>query len=346
MKKEIRIDRFGGNPLLVPNTTVGWMSLNIFNCGVILGDDGVYRMLVRGSHTNDQSKSDLGLALSTDGIHWNLLTKPVLECGFNEYCTLGIRDPRIVKWIDGWYYVFTTVAAPATMAEARVGIFKTKDFLNFEWVGIPFDYNDANSAIFPETIDGWAYLLHRRPPHIRITRTKDLTLKGGWQDDQVLIEKDLFYPHPDHLDTTYPDSKAVNGVMPTKIGIAGPPIRTPKGWLVITHVVHRYDPRVWECSFLLYRSYSLSFILLDIDDPTKVLYAHPEAILWPEKRYEVVGTVPNVVFSCATVDPGGDSLYVYWGGADTVICGGRLYKKDLPMCYCQERPETVLNQAV
>lgn len=319
MKKEkIKIERFEENPLLVPNTTVEWMSRNVFNCGVVIGDDGVWRMLVRGSHTEDQSRSDLGLALSTDGIDWNLLTKPVLQCGFNEYCEFGIRDPRIVKWIDGEYYVFATLNSSIGV---RIGIFKTRDFLKFEWVGVPFDYEDVNAAIFPQLIKGWVYLLHRKFPNIHIARSKDITLKDGWKDNQVLIEKDKTYRHPDHK------------VLPDKIGIAGPPIRTPKGWLVITHVVHRYDPREWKNSFLIYRSYSLSFILLDIDDPTKIRYVHPMAILRPEEKYEVTGTVPNTVFSCATVDPGGDSLYIYWGGADTVICGGRLYKKDLSMCY-------------
>lgn len=319
MEKTIRIERFK-NPLLVPDSHHYWMSKNVFNCGVIIGDDGVWRMLVRGASTSDQSRSDLGLALSTDGLNWNLLTEPVLRCGSNEHCEFGIRDPRIVKWVDGFYYVFTTVISAAEGRGGRVGIWKTDNFLEYEWVGIPFDEDDANSAVFPQLFDGWAYLLHRIPPHIRIARTKDPTLKNGWRDDHVLIKSTEFYPHPDH------------GVKPTKIGIAGPPIRTPKGWLVITHVVHRYEPRETKFSSLIYRSYSLSFVLLDIDDPTKVLYVHDRPILWPEERHEIVGTVPNTVFSCATVDTK-NSLYVYWGGADTVICGGKLPKEDLPMCY-------------
>ena len=40
-----------------------------------------------------------------------------------------------------------------------------------------------------------------------------------------------------------------------------------------------------------------------------------------------------VVFACANVDTGGDEIYLYWGGADTVICGGIIRKSDLPMCY-------------
>lgn len=316
--REILIERFKENPLLVPDSHCVWMSTNIFNPGVVIGDDGVWRMLVRGASTPDQSLSSLGLALSTDGIRWNLLSKPVLLCSVNGDCTFGIRDPRIVEW-EGSYYVFVTVISSSDRG-TRVGIFRTDNFFEYEWIGTPFDEVDANAAVFPQVINGWAYLLHRLPPHIRIARTRDLTLKGGWQDDQVLVNKNQFYLHPDR------------GVEPTKIGIAGPPIRTPKGWLVITHVVHRYDPKITKYSFLIHRSYSLSFMVLDIDDPTKILYVHDRPILWPEERHEIVGTVPNVVYSCATVDTGKD-LVIYWGGADTVICGGRLPKTALPMCY-------------
>jgi len=316
--KEIQIKRFGNNPLLEPDQSRPWMSRNVFNCGVVIDDDGLYIMLFRGAWTEDQSMSDLGLAISVEGKKWYVLDKPVLKCGFNDHCSQGIRDPRIVKWIDGWYYIFTTAFSAAGV---KIGVWRTKKFFEFEWVGIPLNQEDNNASIFPEPIGGFAYLIHRKIPHIWISRTRDMSLKSGWQDSQILINKDQFYQHPKH------------NVSPNKIGIAGPPIKTPKGWLLITHVVHRFDKEITKYSLLLNQSYSLGFVVLDLKDPTKVLYIHPKPILWPEERHEIVGLAPNVVFSCAIVDPGGDSLYIYWGGADTVICGGRLMKEDLPMCY-------------
>ncbi|MCZ6563415.1 MAG: glycosidase [Deltaproteobacteria bacterium] len=315
MKKTIQIERFKNNPLIEPDQHHTWMSRNAFNCGVVIDNDGLYKMLFRGAWTEDQSMSDLGLATSVDGKEWYVLDKPVLKCWFNKFCKYGIDDPRIVKWIDGWKYIFAAICPSKEYRTA--GIFRTKNFTEYEWVGMPFNLEDSNASIFPEPINGWAYLLHRKAPHIWISRTKDMSLKSGWQNSKTLIYKDQFYRHPEH------------DVLPDKIGIAGPPIRTPKGWLLITHVVHRWDKKITRYSFLLHRSYSLGFVVLDLEDPTKVLYIHPRAILWPEERHEIVGTVPNVVFSCATVDTGGDSLYIYWGGADTVICGGKLMKKDL-----------------
>lgn len=312
MKKEILVERFKTNPLLVPNPDIRWMSKNVFNCGVIIGDDGIYRMLIRGAWTNTQVGSDLGLALSSDGVKWNPLMDPVLRSGFNEHCLVGVEDPRIVKWVDGWYYIFATAC---NIDGGRVGIWRTKNFLDYDWVGIPFDQEDKDATIFPELIDGWAYLLHRKAPHIWLSRTKDQALKTGWRDSQILSTKDDWYKSP------------MTGNAPAKIGIAGPPIKTPKGWLVITHVVHGKRENRFN------RAYSLGFMVLNLDDPTKVEYIHPDPILWPEMDYEIVGSVPMVCFSNATVDPGKDVLYIYYGGADTVICGGRLYKKDLPMCY-------------
>lgn len=314
--EDILIERFNNNPLLEPDN-ISWRRKNIFNCGVIIDDDGLYKMLFRGAYTADQSKSDCGLAISVDGLNWYILDKPVLQSGFNNYCDRGIEDPRIIKWIDGYKYIFATACSSAG---DRVGIWKTKNFLEYEWVGMPFNQRGKNAAILSELVNNsWVYLLHRRHPDMWISRTRDLTLRGGWQDSQILSRPNDWY---------IIDNKPV-----FKIGLGGPPLKTPKGWLVITHVVHLWDNKKSEFSYLMNRMYSLGFMVLDLKDPTQINYIHPKPILLPETREEIGGVIPNVVFSCATVDTGGEFIYIYWGGADTVVCGGRLSKNDLPMCY-------------
>ncbi len=312
LRTKVKIERFKDNPLIVPTENIPWMSLNAFNCGVVREDDGVWKMLIRGTANPKQLNSDLGLALSTDGIHWNILSDPVLPHGFNHHSQFGVEDPRIVKWIDEFYYVLATAYGPQG---PRIGIWRSKNLLTYKWVGIPFDQDDKDAAIFPKPIGNWAYLLHRKEPHIWLSRTQDFTLKSGWKDSRILIRSNAYYPDPN------------SGKLPVKIGIGGPPIKTPKGWLVITHIVHATKDSKGR-----YR-YSLSFMVLALDNPAQVIYVHPFPILWPEMDYEKEGSVPMVCFSNATVDPGGEALYIYYGGADTVICGGKLYKKDLPMCY-------------
>ncbi len=313
--EKILIERFRNNLLLEPDNVI-WRRKNIFNCGVIIDDDGLYKMLFRGACTANQSESSCGLAVSADGLNWYMLDKPVLQSGYNKYCEYGIEDPRIVKWIDDYKYVFATACSSTG---DRIGIWKTRNFLEYEWIGVLFNQEDKNASILSEPVNGWVYLLHRRPPHIWISRTRDMTLKSDWRDSRILSKKDDWYIIKD---------KPIY-----KVGIAGPPLKTPKGWLVITHVVHLWDDKKSEFSYLVNRMYSLGFMVLDLKDPTKIIYIHPEPILVPTTREEIGGAVPNVVFSCATVDTGGEHIYIYWGGADTVICGGRLSKNDLPMCY-------------
>lgn len=315
MSKKITIKRFHNNPLLEPDG-ISWRRKNIFNCGVIIDDDGLYKMLFRAAWTKNQTKSDCGLAISVDGLDWYMLDKPVLPSGFNEYCERGIEDARIIKWVDGYKYIFATACSSIG---GRVGIWKTKNFFDYEWIGIPFNQEDKNASILSEPVGGWVYLLHRRFPHIWISRTRDLTLKDGWQNSQILSKIDDWY--------------TINNRPISKIGIAGPPLKTPKGWLVITHVVHLWDQKKLEFSYLVNRMYSLGFMVLDLEDPTRINYIHSEPILLPETREEIGGIIPNVVFSCATVDTGGEFIYIYWGGADTVVCGGSLSKSELPMCY-------------
>ncbi len=92
-----------------------------------------------------------------------------------------------------------------------------------------------------------------------------------------------------------------------KIGTGGPPIKTDYGWLVIYHTVD------------MSKVYRLSYAITAIDDPTKIIYKHSEPIIEPEKEFETQGDVANVVFTCGAVLID-DTVFVYYGGADTVIC--------------------------
>jgi predicted GH43/DUF377 family glycosyl hydrolase len=101
-----------------------------------------------------------------------------------------------------------------------------------------------------------------------------------------------------------------------KIGIAGPPIRTSEGWLLIYHGV---SSSYW---------YRLGIALLDLDDPTQIIARQPEPILEPYLDWEKHGHVPNVVFSCGQVLID-EVLYVYYGGADTAIGVAKIDKQDI-----------------
>ena len=67
------------------------------------------------------------------------------------------------------------------------------------------------------------------------------------------------------------------------------------------------------------RMYSLGVALLDLNHPERVLYRSKEYVLAPREDYERFGKVPNVIFSCGNVVLD-DRLFVYYGGADSVLC--------------------------
>ena len=91
-----------------------------------------------------------------------------------------------------------------------------------------------------------------------------------------------------------------------KVGLAGPPLKTDRGWLTVYHGV---DEKA---------VYRLGIMLLDLEDPSRILRRQDEPILEPELPWELEGDVPNVVFSNGGFLRGSE-LWVYYGGADTVI---------------------------
>jgi predicted GH43/DUF377 family glycosyl hydrolase len=94
-----------------------------------------------------------------------------------------------------------------------------------------------------------------------------------------------------------------------KIGISGPPIETKYGWLLLYHTVSRKTQPMTYC---------VAAALLDLKDPSKVIAHRKVPILEPEMPYELYGQVNNVVFPCGAAVIGED-LFVYYGGADSVI---------------------------
>jgi predicted GH43/DUF377 family glycosyl hydrolase len=94
-----------------------------------------------------------------------------------------------------------------------------------------------------------------------------------------------------------------------KIGAGAPPLRTKYGWLLIYQSVGEQDSG----------RYKIGAMLLDIKDPTKVLYRSQSPILEPEKSYENNGFKPGVIYPCGAVIIG-ETLYVYYGGSDSYVC--------------------------
>ena len=94
-----------------------------------------------------------------------------------------------------------------------------------------------------------------------------------------------------------------------KIGAGAPPLKTKDGWLLIYQAVDDKDAS----------EYKVGAMLLDLNDPTKVLYRSAQPILEPREDYENHGFKAGVVYPCGAVIKDG-TLFVYYGGADSYVC--------------------------
>jgi hypothetical protein len=103
----------------------------------------------------------------------------------------------------------------------------------------------------------------------------------------------------------------------TSSGGGPPPLKTELGWLLFYHAIEKKEPD----------KYKLGAMILDKDDPTKVLYRSNNAILYPEMWYENDGK-PGVVYASGSVIRG-DDVYIYYGGGDRVVCAAKTNLKQL-----------------
>jgi len=283
-----KLKRVSDQPILFPNPAHEWEATAVFNCAAIYDNDLVH-MVYRATDITSNGRdgeyiNSFGYAVSVDGVEFNRLEQPILKNDIPQEAR-GPEDPRIVKIGDTFYMMYTGYGGRFG-GDYRISLATSKNLITWQRSGVMLDETNKDASLFPEKIDGKYLMFHRRPPDIWLAASDDLV---NWDDHRCVMK-------------AVPNSSWEN----KKIGIGGPPIKTPHGWLLIYHGVsvdHRY---------------SLGIALLDLDDPTKVIARQVEPILEPELDWEINGYVPNVVFSCGQVVIGGE-LFVYYGGADTAI---------------------------
>ncbi|ANQ53725.1 glycosidase [Thermosipho sp. 1063] len=277
---ELKLERHFKNPLFGPNPNHIWESRFVFNPAVVF-DGELFHMLYRAQ--GEDMVSRLGYAVSTDGIHWNRLEKYVFGPSTQEEL-YGVEDPRIT-FLEGYYYINYTAYSPTGI---KVAMARTKNFITYERFGtiLPESPN-KDATLFPEKINGKYVLIHRIEPDIYLAFSDDLI---HWENYVKIAS-----PRKNYWDNL-------------KIGAGAPPIKTKYGWLLLYHGVQKAPRNI----------YRLGFMLLDLNDPTKIIKRSQEPILEPKEEWEIFGGVPNVVFSDAMVRYK-DKYYIYYGGADNYI---------------------------
>ena len=248
------------------------------------------RMIVADGRTWLTSLSHLRVARSTDGISFVVDDAPALSPA-NEYETFGVEDPRITR-LEDRYWINYSAVSPRGIATALAS---TRDFRTFERHGIIFPPNNRDVTIFPERIGGRYMALHRPMPAglgevaIWIASSPDLLSWGS--HEQIATARA----------GAWDDAKIGGGAVPFRVTSG-----RHDGWLAIYHGVTESP-----------MTYSLGALLLDPDDPSRVIGRSREPVLTPETPYEREGFFGGVVFSCGLVGDG-DRIRVYYGAADGV----------------------------
>jgi predicted GH43/DUF377 family glycosyl hydrolase len=316
----MKLKRYSKNPIIEPNSSNAWESLVTTNPAAWYEpeDNKVY-MLYRAAGDDEEHQVHLGLAVSDDGFDFKRISdSPVLSPLAGAIDGGAIEDPRIVKFGE-WYYV-TYASRPfpngkywrsAKGASYKVRIENdlpspfnsntistclsfTKDFRTWIRAGIMTspDVHDHDVIIFPEKIDD-KFAILQRPD---FADGKPLGIWLSLSSNPLRIEDSKLLAMPEQEWEKY------------KIGGNAPPIKTNAGWLVIYHGLG--DDKY----------YRLGAMLLDLEDPYKVIARTSEPIFEPTEWYELKGchNYKGVVFPCGNIIIDG-KLIVYYGGADKYI---------------------------
>ena len=285
----LRLQRVGSGPILTPRKDVPWEKDAVLNAAAIYDTTlgrGKFHLLYRAVAHNpdDPNRSSIGYAWSDDGVHFERLAEPVLRPNTVPAESQGVEDPRVIKMGDTFYMTYTAY----DLQWAQVALATSKDLVHWRRQGIIIGHelfgHNKDAALFPEKIGGRYCLMHRPDPDIYLAFSDDLQT---WTDHVCILQPQFEWEA-------------------TKIGGGAQPIKTEKGWLLVTHGV---DENLW---------YRLGVALLDLDDPTKVIARQAECVLEPSADWELVGDVNNVVFTCGAVLLGRE-LWVYYGAADSVM---------------------------
>lgn len=321
----MKLEKYRNNPILSPNAENEWENLVCCNPGVIY-DNGLFHMLYRAAGNDEKHVIRFGLATSRDGFHFERVSDlPAFAPSLDGYDSGCVEDPRIVKFGENCYitYAYRPMApgrywtfphdvvltpecdefAPRAWSEnlGNSALAMTSDFKSFRRLGRLTSpvLDDRDVILFPAKIGGKYALLHR--PKEYIGGKYGVSYPSIW----IKFSEDLldWEDKPSSLLLT-----GREGSWEEKIGGGAPPILTDRGWLMIYHGVSAGGVGV----------YSAGAVLLDRDNPLKVIARAKEPILEPEFDFETQGYYSGIVFPTGNAIVDG-TLFVYYGAADKHI---------------------------
>jgi len=306
--REEVVRRFEKNPLLLPSPKNAWEERAVFNPAAV--DSGGRIHVVYRAMSLDNT-SVMGYMSSKDGYDFDQKTEEPIYGPTQPFeekrvpnGNSGCEDPRITK-IENRFYMCYTAYNGVEVPRVAITSISEEDFVKNNWrwtkpiIFSPYDIDDKDTCLFPEKINGQYMVLHRVASHI----CGDTLNSLDFEKERITKCIQLIGPRPGMWDSK-------------KVGIAGPPMKTEKGWLLLYHGVS--DDSV----------YRVGAALLDLENPANVLARTSDFLLEPEEEWEKEGQIQNVVFPCGAVIRE-DTIFVYYGGADSVVAGATISLSEL-----------------
>lgn len=300
----LKLSREDNNPVISPKPKNDWEASQTFNPGAVLLSDKVhffYRAIGR------DGVSRLGYAASEDGFLINERSPcPVYEhgatrTGFSYYSFAsggsfgGAEDPRLTRvgGEDVVYMIYTAVDQGLRVGLTSIGV---DDLLARRWrwkhpqlISPPGEVH-KNWVIFPEKIGGKYAILHSICPEVTVAYRDSLEFGKG-----------------EYMNSCYDGDFRRKGCWDNWLrGAGAPPLKTEEGWLVFYHAMDNDDPG----------RYKVGTMLLDLEDPTRILHRSQEPVLEPKMDYENNGFKAGVVYVSGAVVKDG-TLLVYYGASDS-----------------------------
>ncbi len=321
-KHPLALSRAIRNPVL-SQSALGWEVEAVINPAAVIDPSGRVHLFYRAIGRDGISR--IGYASSADGVNFderlpypvfalqNSVPDPRMEkyrrqhhaglvASGGTWC--GVEDPRAIL-LDGRVYL--SFQAFEGWHSLRIGVVSISledlQAKRWKWSAPVFlsapEEVQKNWVIFPKKIQGKYAVFH------------GLTYKNRGRALIAMLDTLDSDPTPYiDSDARFRNDELYEGVWDSRIrGAAAPPIETKEGWLVFYHANDAKEPH----------RYKLGAMLLDKNDPSKVLVRSQVPVLSPDASYENEGAKPGIVYACGAVVKD-DMLIIYYGAADTVIC--------------------------
>jgi len=347
--------RSAKNPILKPNPDNTWEAVKVYNPGAVYFNNE-YHLFYRAIGFGQEWHSAIGYAVSGDGENFKRSNKPILDRDTNNALELrGLEDPRITQIEDTFYMVYAAYDGKVP----RINIATSKDLRIWQKHGQALnDFDLFKNGGMKVRWENGKPIDQDKP---RPDRTGDRSKAGAMFSEKingkywmVFNEFKIWLAHSsdgiqwDYIPKPFLEPRRGTDFFDNVFVETGPPpIKTEKGWLVLYHGINDTI------------QYHLGILLLDLEDPTKILFRSDEPVFGPKESYELSGIVdiipgaielleqgknkelnellknaekegfmPQVTFTTAAVVVG-DTLRLFYGAGDQFICTATTSMKEI-----------------